>query len=84
MECPEEIPSSETVKERAGGILASLAERHKSVDMKVDGKKVILALNDGEGIPFYREKKKDISPEKELAKVYEDLDDIKTLVSMIA
>ena len=51
--------------------------------MKVLDDKLILAINDGDGTAFYRQKKKEVSLEAELTKVQEDMDDIKAMIEMI-
>jgi len=64
--------------------LGSLSERHKGVAAKLDGNRLILAVNDGDGEAFYRKKKKKVSLEEELAKVQRDIDDIKAMIGLIS
>ena len=63
--------------------LKSVSTRHRGVAMRVSGNKLILAMDDGGGDAFYRKKAKEVSLEKELMKVYEDLEDIKAMISLI-
>ena len=63
--------------------LKSLDKRHKGIAVKLEGNKLILALNDGDGIPFYRSKAKNISFDKELKRAQKDLDDIKAIITIL-
>ncbi len=62
--------------------LKSLAVRHQGVAMKLVENRLILAIDDGAGELFYRKKGK-IEFDSELAKVQEDLDDIKTIINRL-
>ena len=64
--------------------LGSLSERHRGTAAKLDGNKLILALDDGEGAAFYRKKKKEVSLDGELAKVQKDMDDIKAMIALVS
>lgn len=63
--------------------LKSVSTRHRGVAMRVYGNKLILAMDDGGGDAFYRKKAKEVSLEKELMKVHEDLEDVKAMISLI-
>ncbi len=79
---PERIPS-EQVSSQLDERLKKIAERHQGADMKLTDHRLILAINDGEGMAFYRQKKKGISLEAELIKVQEDMDEIKAMITLI-
>ena len=74
---------SEKVAPQLKERLERVAARHQGADMKVLDDKLILAINDGDGTAFYRQKKKEVSLEAELTKVQEDMDDIKAMIELI-
>ena len=82
LQFPERI-ESEQISSQLDERLKRVAARHQGVDMKVMDHKLILAINDGDGIVFYRQKKKDVSLEMELKKVQEDMDDIKAMITLV-
>ena len=82
LQFPKKI-APEMVSPQLHDLLDAIAARHQGADMKVMDQKLVLAINDGEGTLFYRQKKKDMSLEAELAKVQADMDDIKAMITLI-
>ena len=82
LQFPKKI-APEMVSPQLHDLLDAIAARHQGADMKVMYQKLVLAINDGEGTLFYRQKKKDMSLEAELAKVQADMDDIKAMITLI-
>jgi len=79
---PETIVS-EQVQPRLNERLKKVAARHQGAEMKVMDHNLILAINDGDGIAFYRQKKKGVSMEAELKKVQDDMDEIKAMITLV-
>ena len=82
LQFPKKI-APEMVSPQLHELQDAIAARHQGADMKFMDQKLILAINDGDGIVFYRQKKNEASPEAELAKVQADMDDIKSMISLI-